>query len=52
MHKYGYVDQAVDARYHRPTLKREVNKISRSFLQFFISSDHLTITFNGLLGPF
>ena len=24
MHKYGYVDQAVDARYHRPTLKREV----------------------------
>ena len=26
MHKYGYVDQAVDARYHRPTLKREVTK--------------------------
>jgi len=26
MHKYGYVDQAVDARYHRPTLKREDDK--------------------------
>jgi len=26
MHKYGYVDQAVDARYHRPTLKREDEK--------------------------
>lgn len=25
MDKYGYVDQADDARYHRPTLKREVN---------------------------
>ena len=25
MHKYGYVDQADDARYHRPTLKREVS---------------------------
>ena len=24
MHKYGYVDQAVDARYHRPTIKRTV----------------------------
>ena len=27
MHKYGYVDQAVDARYHRPTLKREVTDV-------------------------
>merc|ERR1712223_1688082 len=26
MHKYGYVDQPVDARYHRPTLKREDDK--------------------------
>lgn len=28
MDKYGYVDQADDARYHRPTLKREVVKSS------------------------
>ena len=25
MNKYGYVDQADDKRYHRPTLKREVH---------------------------
>ena len=42
MHKYGFVDQAVDSRYHRPTLKKEViisfcQNLDHDFLRDFDS---------------
>ena len=37
MNKYGYVDQAEDGRYHRPTLKREVSR----FCQIWYENDNI-----------
>lgn len=39
VNKYGYVDETEDARYHRPTIKREVNiaqTLLRIGIQFYL----------------